>query len=65
MDSSNYNHFRFTSTEAEPIPPLREVVRNILMTLAVLAIVLGIMLALDSAGLPLPGSEMLSDMPIL
>lgn len=65
MDSSNYNHFRFTSTEAEPIPPLREVARNILMTLAVVAVVLGIMVVMDSAGLALPGSEMLSDMPIL
>lgn len=65
MDSSNYNHFRFTGTEAEPTPPQREVVRNIMLTLAVLAAVLGIMVAMDSAGLALPGSEMLSDMPIL
>lgn len=65
MDSSNYNHFRFTSTESEHTPPLREVMRNVLLTLAVLAVVLGVMLAIDSAGLPLPGSAMLSDMPIL
>lgn len=65
MDSSNYNHFRFASTEAEPAPPLGEVVRNILITLAVLAVTAGIMLAMDSAGLAVSGVEMLSDMPIL